>query len=68
MIRLKVPQSLLNDISYSNLYGHYGRPLPVDAPSLRIEAIERGKDVITLVTAIKNKNQEMSAIRKHEEA
>lgn len=67
VIKLKVPLNLLNDISYNHLYGHYGRALPDDAPSLRLENIERGKDVIMLVTAIKNKNQEMAAIRKQQE-
>ena len=67
VIKIRVPASLTNDILYNHLDGHYGRSLPIDATALRLECIERGKDVIMLVTKIRNKNQEMAAIRKQQE-
>lgn len=67
VIKIKIPPALTQNIQYNRLYGHYGRPLPVEIDALRQECIDRGKDVIVLVTAIKNKNHELEAIRKQQE-
>lgn len=58
-----VPSSLADDATYPRLNGHYGRPLPDHVVSLRQECRLRGRDVIMLVTSIKNNNAEMKAIR-----
>lgn len=68
VIKIRVPGSLTNNVEYTHLDGHYGRPLPQDYEGLKIETIERGKDVIMLVTKIKNKNHELEAIRQQQEA
>lgn len=43
--------------------GKYATSLPSDIPQLRQECTNRGKDVVMLITSIKNKNVEMKAIR-----
>ena len=58
-----VPMSLADDAYYPPLEGHYGKPLPSSVVLIRHECILRSKDVITLVTSIKNNNAEMKAIR-----
>lgn len=63
-MRLVLPATLTDDISYPSLYGHYGRPLPSEIEGLHNECIERGKDVVVLITAIKLKNHELEGIRK----
>ena len=59
----QVPSSLADDASWPTLEGHYGRPLPTNVVDLRQECTLRGKDVIVLVTSLKNNNSEMDAIR-----
>lgn len=59
----QVPMSLADDAYYPKLEGHYAQPLPSSVVLIRRECILRSKDVIVLVTAIKNNNAEMKAIR-----
>lgn len=67
VVKLKIPSQLIDNITYSRLFGHYGRPLPNNDASLRLEAIARGKDVLLLATAIRNKNIELAAVRRQQE-
>lgn len=63
-VRSSVPATLSDNIQMPDLVGHYSKSLPIDANLLKEECIDRGRDVIVLVTAINAKNHEMDGIRK----
>lgn len=58
-----IPVSLSDPITYGELSGHYGRPLPTAGEPLKVECSERGRDVVMLITTIKLKNHELEGIR-----
>lgn len=63
MIR-PIPSSLADNIVYGKLMGNYGFPVPEKHSDLVRECTNRGKDVVMLITSIKNKNSEMAAVRR----
>lgn len=59
----RIPSHLADDAQHPPLYGHYAQPISPDASICKQEATARGKDVINLLTALRNNNAEMQAIR-----
>ena len=62
----KVPEYLTDNIHTMDLRGHYYNPLPKDNSLVRKECNNRAVDVVNLATSIRDKNIELSAIRRLE--
>lgn len=59
----KIPSYLTDKITYSELHGNYSKNLPANMVDLRGECVNRGKDVVNLITEINKKNNEMESAK-----
>lgn len=63
IIRPIIPKSLADDALYPPLEGHYSTPYPSTLKACQKELKYRAIDVVSIITAIRNNNIEMNAIR-----